>query len=186
MDVKLHLIKGNPKGKVVDVPDGVLKVGRAEDSDLIIASTRISRHHCEITNDGKTLTLRDLGSGNGSRVNGAKVQQQALAAGDEVQLGPLTFVVAIDGVRQRKAAPAPAQPKPAAQAPKPAAKPAPAAQQPKAAPKPAPKPAGRPGPADVLSSLERLAAQKKPPQRKPSQTKGDDVLEISDEDLLDT
>jgi pSer/pThr/pTyr-binding forkhead associated (FHA) protein len=185
MDVKLHLIKGNPKGKVLEVPQGTLKVGRAEDSDLIIASTRVSRHHCEITNDGTTLALRDLGSGNGSRVNGAKVQQQTLKAGDEVQIGPLTFVVAIDGVRERKAAPAPAQPKPAAQAPKAAPRPAPAAQQPKAAPRPAPKPAGKPGPADVLSSLERLA-QKKPTPRKPSQGKGDDVLEISDEDLLDT
>ena len=182
MNVKLHLIKGNPKGKELEVPAGTLKVGRAEDSDLIIASTRISRHHCEITNDGTTLAIRDLGSGNGSLVNGTKVQQQALKAGDEVQLGPLTFVVEIDGVREPATKPAAPQP-PKAAPPKPAPAP-PAAKQPRPPAKPAPKPTAKPGPADVLASLERLAGQKKPPARE--QPKGNDVLDISDEDLLDT
>jgi len=164
MDVKLHHIKGNPKGKVVNVPEGTLKVGRAEDSDLIIASTRVSRHHCEITHTGTTLTLQDRGSGNGSLVNGTRVQQQVLKAGDELQIGPLTFVVTIDGVGER------------------AARPAPAAGKPVAAPKPAAKPAAKGKPGDVLSSLERMATPKKP--ARPSAA--DDVVELSDDDLIDS
>jgi predicted component of type VI protein secretion system len=196
MQVKLHLVKGNPQGKQVEVPLGTLTVGRAEDSDLIIASTRVSRHHCEIVNEANRVVLRDNGSGNGTLVNGEKVQEKALSPGDEIQVGPLTFAIEIDGKRQRVAAAAkPASP----------ANPAGLARQmaqPKAAPslKPAPKPAlgtrpalgGKRGPADdILASLERLAGGKKPGAKPttplaPGKKKSDDVLEISDEDLLDS
>ena len=190
MQARLHLIKGNPQGKQVEIPTGTLTVGRAEDSDLIIASTRVSRHHCEIVNEQNRLIIRDKGSGNGTLVNGAKIQEQPLAPGDEVQVGPLTFVVEINGVRQRSSKPAAparpaAAPKAARPAPKPAPRPAPAA-KPKAPAPPAKKKPGN----DILASLERLAGTKKPttgakpPSAKPKG--GDDVLEISDEDLIDT
>jgi predicted component of type VI protein secretion system len=196
-------VKGNPQGKQVEVPMGALTVGRAEDSDLIIASTRVSRHHCEILNEQNRVLVRDKGSGNGTLVNGAKVEEQVLGPGDELQIGPLTFCVEIDGRRDRVGTPAagPARPAAAAQ-PKPAPRPAapakapPPAARPKAAPQPqakgpakaAPKfPAKRGGAEDILASLERLAAGKRPAQPPPPQKKKDDnVLEISDEDLLDT
>ena len=196
MEAKLHLIKGNPQGKQVEVPEGTITVGRAEDSDLIIASTRVSRHHCEIVNEQNRLVIRDKGSGNGTLVNGANIQEQALAAGDEVQVGPLTFVVEIAGKREKSAAPA-ATPRPAAAQPKPAAPPGkapakPGQPHPKAAqPKPGPVPVGkRPAPDDILASLERLAGKKppaKPGAAPPAQQKkaGDQAFEISDEDLLD-
>jgi len=187
MQVKLHLVKGNPQGKQVEVPVGTLTIGRAEDSDLIIASTRVSRHHCEILNEASRVVIRDKGSGNGTLVNGAKIHEQALNPGDEVQIGPLTFAVEIDGKRQ-SAGP----PKGAARPARPAvAQPAkPAAAKPRVAPPPAPK---RGTPDDILASLERLAAGKKPQGKPllpkvppPKQSKGGDVLEISDEDLLDS
>ena len=106
MEARLHLIKGNPKGKQVEIPSGTLTVGRAEDSDLIIASTRVSRHHCEIINEEGKLAIRDKGSGNGTFVNGAKIEEQALDAADEVRIGPLTFVLEIDGVREKPDKPA--------------------------------------------------------------------------------
>ena len=175
MESKLHLIKGNPKGKQVEIPSGTLTVGRAEDSDLIIASTRVSRHHCEIVNDEGHLAIRDKGSGNGTFINGAKIQEEALEAGDEVRIGPLTFVVEIGGVRKKPAqAAAPAQ---LALAPKHKA-PKHKAHKPKAAKPKRPVPPGKKGGKDdILASLERLAggvAQK------------DDVLKISDDDLIDS
>jgi len=210
MEARLHLIRGNPQGKQVEIPPGTLTVGRAEDRDLIIASTRVSRHHCEIVNDQGRLTLRDAGSGNGTLVNGEKVQEQVLRPGDEVQIGPLTFQVEIDGVRGAPAKPvakpaAAAKPAPAAQArPAAPARPAPAAQARPAAPKPAApaKPGAKPkvpappqpkragGPGDLLASLERLASQAKPGAPSPAKPAGpakknDDILEISDDDLLD-
>ena len=174
MQAKLHLVKGNPKGKTVEIPPGTLTVGRAEDSDLIIASTRVSRHHCEIVNGDAGLVVRDKGSGNGTLVNGAKVTEQPLKPGDEIQIGPLTFSVEIDGKRG-SAKPGAAQPKPAA---RPAPAPAPAKRKPGAPP-------AKPGGSDILSSLERMAGGKKKPGG-PAPKKGDDVLEISSDDLLDS
>jgi pSer/pThr/pTyr-binding forkhead associated (FHA) protein len=178
MQVKLHLVKGNPQGKLVEVPSGTLTVGRAEDSGLIIASTRVSRHHCEIVNENNRVILRDKGSGNGTLVNGVKVTEQDLGAGDEVVIGPLTFQVEINGKRQG----APVQAKPA-QAKPVQAKPVPARPtlaKPVAAPQPAKKSFAKASPADILSSLENLAG------KKPGQKSGkDDVLQISDDDLLD-
>jgi pSer/pThr/pTyr-binding forkhead associated (FHA) protein len=203
MQVTLHLVKGNPKGKQVEVPEGALTIGRAEESSLIIASTRVSRNHCEIVNDGRTLTLRDKGSANGSYVNGKRVDEQRLKAGDRVQIGPLTFLVEVDG--RRESAPE-AAPKPAP--PKPPAKPAPAKAAPSAAAKPPakkptpaaavpPKPAApaKPAPAtrapargtnDILASLERLAEKRGPGAPSPDAPtpKDEEILEISDEDLL--
>jgi pSer/pThr/pTyr-binding forkhead associated (FHA) protein len=182
MDVKLHLTKGNPKGKTVDVPAGILKVGRAEDSDLIIASTRVSRHHCEIANDQDRLVIRDNGSANGTFVNRQKIQEQALQPGDQVQVGPLTFIVEINGVRKRPSSP------PAQQPAKSSAKPvAPAARPSKPAAPKLPPVQRRRGPEDIASTLERLAGGKQPGPSKPKNTKKDaDILQISDDDLLKT
>ncbi len=187
MDVKLHLIKGNPKGKQVDVPAGTVAVGRAEDSDVIIASTRVSRNHCEFVHEENALRLRDKESANGTLVNGEKITETELHPGDEVQIGPLTFLVEIDGNRT------PADPKPEA-APAPEA--APQAEPAPAKPAPAPKPTGdkpptkppakpRGGEDDIFSSLERMAGgeKKKAEGGKESQNEGD-VLRLSDDDLL--
>ncbi len=193
MDVKLCLIKGNPKGKTVEVPAGTLKVGRAEDSDLIIASTRVSRHHCEVVNEGTRLVVRDKASANGTLVNGKKVHEQVLQAGDELQIGPLTFTVEINGVRQRPAATPPrkapaagfgARPQPQAaktqQTPvKRNVPPGPNLAQPQPQPRAAPK--------DIAATLGRLAggrANPAAPAKPPAKGAGD-VLQISDEDLLD-
>jgi pSer/pThr/pTyr-binding forkhead associated (FHA) protein len=180
MDVKLHLIKGNPKGKTLDVPAGTLNVGRAEDSDLIIASTRVSRHHCEIVNDQGRVVIRDKGSANGTFVNRRKIQDQVLQPGDKVQVGPLTFIVEINGIRKRPSSPAAQQ---AAKSAKPAARPStskPAAPKFQAPQRPR-------GPQDIAATLERLAGGKPSAPAKPKGKKTDDnVLQISDDDLLQT
>jgi predicted component of type VI protein secretion system len=176
MNVKLHLIKGNPKGKTLDVPAGALHIGRAEDSNLIIASTRVSRHHCEIVNDQGRAVIRDKGSANGTFVNRQKIQDQVLQPGDKVQVGPLTFVVEINGIRKRPSSPAAQQ---AAKSAKPAARPSkPAATKFQAPQRPR-------GPQDIAATLERLADGKPPAPAKPKGKKTDDnVLQISDDDLL--
>jgi len=178
MQVKLHLVKGNPQGKQVEVPPGTLAVGRAEDSDLIIASTLVSRHHCEIVNEESRVLVRDKGSGNGTFVNGKKVQEQALSAGDEIQIGPLTFRVEIEG-KSQPAAPKPA-PTPAPKAAPPQAKPAPQGRTSPQAAKPK-VPGKAASPQDILASLERLAEKKKTSTESKAEN---DILRISDDDLL--
>jgi predicted component of type VI protein secretion system len=69
-----------------------------------IKSSQVSRRHCEIVEAGGKLTIRDLGSSNGTYVNGKRIHgSAALKPGDEVALGAVTLQVA----RLGQAAPLP-------------------------------------------------------------------------------
>lgn len=172
MDVKLCLVKGNPKGKEVHVAPGTVKVGRAEDSDVIIASTRVSRQHCLITNDNEKVVISDLGSKNGCFVNGARITEQDLKPGDQVQIGSLTFVVEIDGDRGSSSA---------------AESPTPVAQEP-ADELLMPESGGKASESDILAGLERLAGTQGPASDDTTIAPPDedeDLLKLSDDDLVD-
>jgi pSer/pThr/pTyr-binding forkhead associated (FHA) protein len=73
-------------------------IGRREDCDLRIPLGEVSRKHCRLIKDGDVVRLEDLGSSNGTYHNGQRVQEAVLTPGDNVQVGPVTFVVQIDGL----------------------------------------------------------------------------------------
>jgi pSer/pThr/pTyr-binding forkhead associated (FHA) protein len=97
MQVKLILAKGEPKGKEVVLAGPLTTIGRDPDCDVVIASSKVSRKHCHVEIAGDAATVVDDGSGNGTFVNGAKIASQQLTPGDKVAIGPLGFVVEIDG-----------------------------------------------------------------------------------------
>jgi pSer/pThr/pTyr-binding forkhead associated (FHA) protein len=69
-------------------------IGRGIDCDLRVRESAVSRHHCILRTAGDGVTLIDLGSRNGSFVNGQRVVSQApLHNGDRLQLGSREFVV---------------------------------------------------------------------------------------------
>lgn len=72
-------------------------VGRQTDCNLRVPAIDVSRRHCEIMLEEDELTVRDLGSRNGTYVNGQKTDIKELSAGDVLSVGPLVFVVQIDG-----------------------------------------------------------------------------------------
>ena len=85
-------------------------IGRREDCDLRIPLGDISRKHCRLVRDGDSLRLEDLGSSNGTYHNGKRVQEAILSPGDSVQVGPLVFVLQVDGVpADEELSPAPAE-----------------------------------------------------------------------------
>lgn len=67
-------------------------VGRAEGCDLVLADTGVSRRHAELITTETGTLLRDLGSTNGSYVNGARVTEQALYDGDRLTFGTTDLV----------------------------------------------------------------------------------------------
>ena len=73
-------------------------IGRREDCDLMIPLGEVSRKHCRLVRDGDLLKIEDLGSANGTFLNGQRVQESLLAPGDTIQVGPVVFVLQIDGV----------------------------------------------------------------------------------------
>lgn len=67
--------------------DRVVTIGRLPDCDITITDSNVSRHHAEIRPRGDGFVLVDLGSTNGSRVNGVRVTERELLDGDEIALG---------------------------------------------------------------------------------------------------
>jgi FOG: FHA domain len=82
--------------RVVSIPGGTLRVGRAPDNDLVLGDGRVSRHHGRIAGRQGTLVYTDLGSTNGSRVNGEPVIEVVLRTGDRILVGDTTLEVRLD------------------------------------------------------------------------------------------
>jgi pSer/pThr/pTyr-binding forkhead associated (FHA) protein len=73
-------------------------IGRREDCDLRIPLGDVSRKHCRVIKEADSVRVEDLGSSNGTYVNGQRVQEAILQPGDTVKVGPVRFVLQVDGV----------------------------------------------------------------------------------------
>jgi predicted component of type VI protein secretion system len=99
MRVKLLVVRGQPQGKRLAFPPGEFLIGRGSECHIRPDHAWVSRQHCQllVTEDG--VSIRDLGSTNGTLVNGTRILgEQRLKAGDRLQVGPLTFEVQLEPV----------------------------------------------------------------------------------------
>ncbi len=79
--------------KEFELHPGENVLGRDSDASVVISMKSISRHHARIVVSGDILMLEDLGSKNGTRLNGRRLDAPAkLADGDEIRLGSVTLV----------------------------------------------------------------------------------------------
>lgn len=72
---------------------GVVRIGRGTDNEIVLPDDRVSRRHGQLTSRQGTLVYTDLGSSNGSQVNGAPVREIALGVGDVVRVGNSTLTI---------------------------------------------------------------------------------------------
>jgi pSer/pThr/pTyr-binding forkhead associated (FHA) protein len=98
MQVVLVMFRADGERRSFSVVRDMTVIGRREDCDLRIPVGDISRKHARLIRDGDTIRVEDLGSSNGTFHNGQRVQEAVLSPGDLVQLGPVSFIVQIDGV----------------------------------------------------------------------------------------
>ena len=106
MELKLVVVGGKAnKGAVTLKPPVV--IGRSRQAELTVAHPMISRRHCEIFEVDGLLMIRDLGSLNGTVVEGQRIQESPLCPGNEFCLGPLTFRVEYEYEGDLDALPAP-------------------------------------------------------------------------------
>ena len=77
----------------IEVDGTPLEIGRSSDNRLVLADARVSRRHGRLQARRGALVYTDLGSTNGSRVNGIRVDEIALGMGDRVQVGDTVLVV---------------------------------------------------------------------------------------------
>ena len=84
---KLHILSGQLEGKVFDLLEERVTVGRALDNTIRMEDGTVSHHHAMFVLDGDSYRLRDLNSTNGTRVNTMRITETKLANGDQVRMG---------------------------------------------------------------------------------------------------
>ena len=93
----LTIRSGEERGTSVEVNGDALVVGRDEQCELVLSDARVSRRHARIEShaDGRT-SLHDLGSGNGTWVNGERVESLELTGNEQIQLGDTVLVTSLE------------------------------------------------------------------------------------------
>jgi hypothetical protein len=84
-------------GRTYPLSVGSTVIGRGDQANLRLPDVGISRRHARIDFDGGQVVLTDLGSTNGTQVNGQRVAAVALNPGDMIQLGTTTLTFRVDG-----------------------------------------------------------------------------------------
>ncbi len=105
MDVNLVLFKKNGSQEIFSLPSSVTVIGRRSDCDLQIPLMRVSKRHCQLNRDQGVLKVRDLGSRNGTYLNGERINEAVIQPGDYIGVGPITFILQIDGQPETVAQP---------------------------------------------------------------------------------
>jgi pSer/pThr/pTyr-binding forkhead associated (FHA) protein len=91
----IRVLRGFYEGLEMTVDRDWMVIGRGRGADIVIAEPTMSRAHAAIGYDGTHFYVQDLGSTNGTRVNGNREQKTVLRNGDEVQLGKLALAVTL-------------------------------------------------------------------------------------------
>lgn len=84
---KLQILSGILQGKVFDLLEERVTVGRALDNTIRIEDGTVSSHHAVFTIDGDGCKVRDLNSTNGTRVNSLRITESTVGTGDSVRMG---------------------------------------------------------------------------------------------------
>jgi len=92
-EIFLILIDCGVVVKKLPLTKGRYMIGRSDDTDLMISSKDVSRHHAIVESDGTNFTIEDLNSTNGTLVNGRRISKQQLQVGDEIMVGDYVLFV---------------------------------------------------------------------------------------------
>ncbi len=96
----LFVIHGRDQGLRFEVELPRITIGRIASNELQLHDTEVSREHAELIKVGENYSLRDLGSSNGTHVNGRKTTECPLNSGDQIQLGRTLLLYT--GIREER------------------------------------------------------------------------------------
>lgn len=93
-----HIIveEGIERGREAKIPENGARIGRAHENDVVFDDPSLSRFQCRLFFKEDRLWVADLGSANGTLVNGKEVTEAALKVGDEVIIGEMSFRIVRD------------------------------------------------------------------------------------------
>lgn len=89
----LVIRSGDLTGSRFTLSNDVTRIGRHQDSDILLDDITVSRRHAEVVKTSNSLFIRDLGSLNGTYVNQSRVDEFKLKHGDELQIGKFRMVL---------------------------------------------------------------------------------------------
>ncbi|MEM7337529.1 MAG: FHA domain-containing protein [Actinomycetota bacterium] len=97
----MFVVRQGPKrGSRIHLDTDSITIGRHPDSDIFLDDVTVSRRHAEVRREGEGFVVADAGSLNGTYVNQARVENERLNDGDELQVGKFKLVyIAINGAR---------------------------------------------------------------------------------------
>ncbi len=90
--IHIVVLSGSARGTSRPLGDKV-RVGKAPDNDLVLGDDTVSRHHCELTRANDGVHVRDLGSTNGTRVQGARVSEAIVQPGTVLKVGEVEIAL---------------------------------------------------------------------------------------------
>ncbi len=97
-DQGLLVVKRGPNaGSRYALDADVVHVGRHPESEIFLDDITVSRRHAEFLREGRTFSVRDVGSLNGTYLNRERIEQSPLTHGDEVQIGKFKLVFVTGG-----------------------------------------------------------------------------------------
>jgi FHA domain len=91
MGFQLVIAEGKESGREFAFDQLEVVIGRTSECDVILYESGVSRRHARIFADGPAFFIEDLGSSNGTKVNGSAVSKHELKEGDAIALGPVLF-----------------------------------------------------------------------------------------------
>src|SRR5688572_24324051 len=92
---KIVVISGPNRGTSYPLQAGEVIVGRQSSSSIALSSSKVSKQHCAIQVQGEDILLRDLGSSNGTFVNGVLTKAKKLKLGDRISIGEFVLEVVL-------------------------------------------------------------------------------------------
>ena len=97
--MRIIVKEASGKEKVFELEREAVSIGREKDCDLMISDPRASRHHAGLRLKNNQVYIKDLGSGNGTYLNGKKIAKEELwPLGTEVKIGHLSMVLEGEGI----------------------------------------------------------------------------------------
>lgn len=93
----VEIVQGNERGRAYRVEKDAMSIGRGLDNDVVLTDIAVSRRHVRLLRHGMQVTAQDLGSGNGTLVNGSRASSVVLGPNDRVEIGNTIFRIVFPG-----------------------------------------------------------------------------------------
>src|SRR5437879_1252057 len=91
MGFQLVIAEGKEAGREFVFEQSSVVIGRTSECDVVLYDPGVSRKHARIFAEGEGWFVEDMGSSNGTKVNGSIIKKKQLSDGDAVSLGPVVF-----------------------------------------------------------------------------------------------